>query len=138
MLATLLFSLTLAQGSGLPTLTPEDVARDRVVAKYEDKRVIFRGWLAAVRPDEGQKGHVFEVRASFYDQAAAGKDLSPHREVRVFVCFARDTARLHGQFRRAQEKSQKLFVLVEGKVVRRSSGWRLEKAVLKDSDDSGR
>src|SRR5258707_15317459 len=98
MLAALLFSLTLAQGSGPPTLTPEDVARDRAVSKYEGKRVSFRGWLGAVRPDESRKGHVYEVRATFYDQAAEAKDRSPNREVRIAVCFARDKARLRGQF----------------------------------------
>jgi hypothetical protein len=104
------------------------------VQKYEGKRVIFRGWLAAVRTDEDQKGHVYEVRAAFYDQAAAAKDQSPNREVRVFVSFARDMARLRSQFRRAQQNSQKLLVVVEGKVVRRSAGWRLEQATLKELD----
>lgn len=138
MLAALLCSLTLGRGPALPTLTPEDVARNRALEKYEGKRVLFAGWLHAVRPDERPKDSVYEVQAVFYDQAAASRDLAPSRVVSVAVCFARDVPRLRDRFKEAQQTGERLRLVVEGKVVRHPAGWRLERAILKDGENGRR
>lgn len=132
MFTPLLISLTLAQGTATPTLTPEEVGRGTALEKYEGKRVGFRGRLAAVRGDK--KEYVYEVRATFYDQGAASRDQSPTREVSVAVCFARDLPRLRANLKSAERAGENLLIVVEGKVVRRTEGWRLEEAALKNWD----
>ena len=138
MLTAMLVTLALGQGSAPPTLTPEDVVRNRALEKYEGKRVVFRGWIHAIRPDESPKDSVYEVRALFYDQAAASRDLAPSRVASVAVRFARDMPRLREQFKRARKSGEKLRVVVEGKVVRHASGWRLEAATLRGGKNGRR
>jgi hypothetical protein len=131
----LMFSLTLTLGQSAapPTLTPEDIFKGRVVEKYAGQRVVFRGWLSAVRRDEKQKIYVYEVRAAYYDAAAAGRDQSPNREVVAAVTFGKDVPLLRSQFRRAQQAGVRLSIGVEATVVKHTLTWRLEEATLVDS-----
>lgn len=129
MLTAMLLSLTLAPARP-PTLTPEDIYKDRVVEKYSGQRVAFRGWLATVVRDGKRKLYLYEIKAIYHDAAAAGRDQSPRREVTATVIFAEDAVRLRNRFKRAEREGERLAVTVEAKVVKHPLGWRLEEARL--------